>query len=140
MAIVRYKNPTDQALIIWLSNWPNSGHPLDEERFMVFAKSTARYRNKKWLDYDTFKKALEDSEHHFSEEEIQDYYYKLRSFVDFHSTPPMPLVSHIDRQGDYGYYQQGVKDGRIYEVPISQSEYLSRGASKATLQNITFID
>ncbi len=138
MSLIRFKNQCDYALKTWLDNWPTSGHPLDERRFMVFAKSVAKYRNKKWLSFKNFEKALTTSPHHFTDDEIEKYYYKLLSFVEFYKTPPIPSVE-IGEGGDYGYYQRGVRNGKRYVVSISQEEYF-KGASKDTLMMVEYLD
>jgi hypothetical protein len=138
MALTRFKNHSDYALNIWLNSSPNSGHARDEQRFMAFAKSVARYRNKKWLKYENFEKALKDNKHYFEEDEIDKYYYKLLAFVEFYRTNPVQSVAPSGKNG-YGYYQRGVIKGRMYEVPISEEEYFT-GASKETLAKAEFFD
>lgn len=136
MALIRFKNQSDYALLHWLSQWPNSGHPLDEQRFMVFAKCVARYRSKKWLQYENFEAALQQSNHHFENEDIEKHYFKLRSFVEFYHTLPIGSVEHGD-SGDYGYYQRGVRGGKMYVVPISKEEYFT-GATEETLKKAEY--
>lgn len=136
MALIVFKNHSDYALKQWLDNWPLSAHPLDEQRFMVFAKTVAKYRNKKWLKYANFEKALKESTHPFDDDEIEKYYFKLQAFVEFYSTPAIQsIVTTNDK--DYGYYQRGVLKGRMYQVPISKAEYF-KGASKDTLAKAEF--
>lgn len=138
MALIRYKNNSEYALKQWLSNWPLSAHPLDEQRFMIFAKSVAKYRSKKWLKYENFEKALKQSKHPFEDAEVEHYYYKLQSFVEFYGTPALPLVITTG-DNDHGWYQQGVMRDKRYRVSISKEEYF-KGASKETLAKAEFFD
>lgn len=138
MAVIRYKNQSDYAFLLWMGSHPNSAHPTDEERFRRFAKTVAIYRNKKWLDYDFFRKSILDHPNYFDEEKIEGYWEQLRDFVEFHKTAPIPTVGHGGNDGDYGLYQMGVNKGKMYQVRISQAEYYKGGATKETMRNAEY--
>ncbi|MCC7570898.1 hypothetical protein KO465_06160 [Candidatus Micrarchaeota archaeon] len=137
MAVIRYKNQTEYAFLVWMKNYPESFHPLDMRRFYVFAKSVARFRCKRWLDYSYFEDRVLKHTSHFSKENIDLFWDKLTELVEFHQASPMPVIDlETSSTGETrpGTYQRGVKDGRFYEVKISDEEYFSGGASKETLK------
>lgn len=138
MALFRYKNHSDYAFLLWMGSHPNSAHPLDEKRFRIFAKTVAVYRNKKWLDYDFFSKSIVEHPSYFDEEKIDKYWGRLRDFVEFHKTGPIPTVAHGSNDGDYGYYQMGVDKGKMYQVKLSQEEYLKGGATKEAMRRAEY--
>lgn len=130
MALLRFKDHCDYAFLDWMDSFPNSGHPLDEERFYCFAKSVAIYRNKKWLSYEHFEKSILSHSTYFEPDKIEKYWHRLRDFIAFHRVGPIPsvIVTNDDR---YGKFQVGVIENQIYEVPISEKEYMAGGVSKA---------
>ncbi len=116
-----------------MDNFPDSGHPLDERRFYVFAKTVARYRNKKWRDYSYFEKCILEHTPHFDKEDIEKFWSRLRELVEFHSVNPIPTVSD-DGEKRHGLYQRGIKGGKMYEVQISEAEYFG----KETIKRATY--
>ncbi len=137
MAVIKFQNQSDYAFLIWMSNFPESGHPLDSERFYVFAKTVARYRNKKWLDYSYFEERILKHTPKFDKEEIEKFWYKLLELVKFYKTGTVPAFGD-DGLNRYGLYQRGVKNGKMYEVKISKEEYYGGGASKETMKNADY--
>lgn len=140
MAVIRYKNQSDYAFLLWMGAHPNSAHPLDEERFYQFAKTVAVYRNKKWLDYDFFRKSILDHPKHFDEDKTDKYWHRLLELVAFHRVGPIPTVGHGGSDSDYGLYQMGVNKGKIYRVKISQTEYYNGSATKDTMRQAEYSD
>lgn len=137
MAVIRYKNQCEYAFLHWMDQFPESFHFLDMERFYSFAKSVAIYRGKRWLDYSYFKGRILQHTSHFSEENIETFSDKLHELVNYHRTPPVPVVGGV-KDERYGVYQRGAINGIRYEVPISKEEYYGGGASAETLKNATF--
>ncbi len=140
MAVVRYKNQSEYAFLIWINNHPGSFHSLDTERFHVFVKTVARYRSKKWQDYSYFKKRVLDHAPKFGENNIDIFHSKLEELLRFYKACPIPTVS-LEELGSIKknspksiLFQRGVKDGKSYIVEISEQEYYSGGASKETLK------
>jgi hypothetical protein len=138
MAVIRYKNQSNYAFMIWMGSHPNSGHALDEERFYRFAKTVAVYRNKKWLDQDFFRKSVLEHPTYLDEEKIDKYWRKLLELVAFHKVGPIPTVGHGGEDRDHGLYQMGVDKGRMYQVKISKAEYYKGGATKETMRNAEY--
>lgn len=141
MAVVRYKNQSEYAFLIWMNNYPESFHPLDMQRFYVFAKSVARYRGKKWLNHSYFKNRVLKHTPHFNEDDIESFWEKLCELVEFHRVSPMPVIDlEVTASGKTrsGTYQRGVKNGKFYEVEISEGEYFKGGASKKTLKKAKY--
>lgn len=126
MALIRFKNQCDYAFLDWMGNHPNSAHSLDEERFYQFAKSVAVYRSQKWLQYDHFEKSILAHLNYFDPDKIERYWSRLHDLVSFHKVGPVP-TSIVTNDERYGTYQAGVKDGKMYEIPISREEFLKGG-------------
>jgi len=136
MGVVRYKNQSEYAFVIWISNFPDSGHPLDEQRFQVFAKTVAKYRNKRWLEYEYFENQIKAYAPHFADDSVENYWHKLREFVSFYRLGAIPTTV-IDGEQRKGLYQRGVKNGKLYEVEINENEYYGRrGATAETLKHV----
>lgn len=123
--LIRFKNQSECAFIIWMNNFPDSFHPLDMERFYVFVKTVARYRNMKWRNYEYFKQQILARKPHFTEKDIDYLYDLMQNCLNFHRTSYIDSSSHFD--GEYGYKQVGVKNGEMYEIDITESEFLSHG-------------
>jgi len=141
MAVVRYKNQSEYAFLIWMNNYPESFHPLDMRRFYVFAKSVARYRSKRWLDYSYFKDQVLKHTPHFSEDNVDLFWNKLTELVEFHHIIPMPVIdleTSSTGKTRSGTYQRGVMNGKFYQVEISDDEYFRGGATKETLKKAEF--
>ncbi|MFZ1360721.1 MAG: hypothetical protein WAS27_01660 [Candidatus Saccharimonadales bacterium] len=138
MTVLRIKNQSDYAFQIWMNSFPNSTHPLDKERFLVFAKTVARYRNKKWLNYEHFENSIKLHPSHFDENKIESYFARLADYVEFYKVDPIPSVTVVD--GIERFQQVGVIKDKIYQVTISREEYDKGGASAATLKNAKTLD
>lgn len=56
MKNMKYINPVQVAFTNWLNEYPNSGHPLDMERFYCFVATAIRYRksSRKWINKEYF--------------------------------------------------------------------------------------
>lgn len=138
MALIRFKNPTEYAFIVWLDNHPESFHPLDMDRFYCFVKSVRRYNSKKWVNYGYFKKKIISHSPKFDEENIELFHDKLVQLLAFSKVPPInPIEGLLDRTRK-GYFQRGVIKGKIYEVELSKNEILGKGATKETMKNAKF--
>lgn len=125
MALTRYKNQTEYAFIIWMSQFPDSYHWMDMQRFYMFVKTVARYRNMKWRRYDYFREQILVRKPHFAEHDIEKFHGIMMKCLEFYKAPYIDSTNHVD--GDYGYKQTGVKDGEIYEIDITEAEFLKNG-------------
>ena len=124
--LIRFKNQTEYAFIVWMSSFPDSFHPLDMQRFYTFVKTVGRYRSKKWREYEYFKQQVVARKPHFAETNIDYFHDLMLKCLDFYKVPYIDSTAHGDDHG-YGYRQIGVKDGRIYELSITKDEWLSGG-------------
>jgi len=126
MTLIRFKNQTEYAFIVWMDSFPESFHPLDMQRFYGFVKTVARYRSKKWRDYDHFKQQILARKPHFAEENIDYFYELMHTCLEFHKTPYIDSSSHSD-DGEFRHKQVGVKNGEIYKTSITRAEFLHGG-------------
>ena len=138
MTVLRIKNQSDYAFLVWMNSFSNSTHPLDDERFMVFAKTVARYRSKKWLSFDHFEKSIKMHPNYFDEDKIEKYFARLVDYAQFYKLHTIPSVTHAD--GNESFLQVGVRKGKIYQVAISREEYDKGGASATTLRKVDEVD
>jgi hypothetical protein len=135
MAIIIYKNTCEYMFLIWISQYPESFHPLDMERFYIFAKNVARYRAAKWLNYSYFKEKILLANNNFNSKNIEVFHEKLLELVEFHKAGIDEYMNgHFDKRE--GYFQKGVKNGKIYEIAISKKEYHEGKANKNSLKSI----
>ncbi len=126
MTLVRFKNQTEYAFLVWMDSYPESFHPLDMQRFYSFVKTVVRFRSKKWQDQEYFKQQILARKPHFAERKIDYFYELMHKCLDFHRTPYIDSTGHSD-DGNYGPKQVGVKNGKIYEIKITNKEWLSGG-------------
>ena len=82
---MRHKNIIQESLRFWLSQHPESGHPLDERRFYIFAKNVCRYSRKN-KDGDWLRKEILKSGKNFSKEGIEKFCILFNKLQDFYNT------------------------------------------------------
>lgn len=116
--IYKIKNPVEYSFHIWMSNYPNSGHWADKERFYSFVKTICRYNAKKWKDTSYLKKRILERMPHF-EPKYLDYLLDLfMQLIDFYKTAPLRSIGIAKRQSVTNsncYIERQVKDGQIIE-------------------------
>lgn len=67
----------------WINNYPESYHPLDQERFLVFVKTVCRYsENQK--DADWLKKKIEKSNQSFNPDNLEKFLNQFELFQKFY--------------------------------------------------------
>lgn len=126
MTLIRYKNQIEYAFIIWMSNYPDSYHWADMQRFYTFVKTVARYRSTKWRQYDYFRQQVLTRKPHFAADDIEKFHDIMMKCLEFYKAPYIDTINHSE-DGGYGYKQVGVKNGEIYEIDITESEWLHNG-------------
>ena len=109
MGIMIHKNPTEESFIHWMSNYPESFHPLDIMRFNEFVDCVIMYNAITWLRFEYFKKRIKTFSPLFDEEKINTYYDKLDNYYAFAKASGFPKVSeskgnHIIRKAKNGRY------------------------------------
>jgi len=121
--IYKIKNPVEFSFHILVSNYPDSGHWADKERFYSFVKTVCRYNAKKWKAPSYLKKRILERLPHFDPERLDfllDLYIQL---IDFYKTIPLRSTGIAERKSSVNsshYIEKEVKDGKIYEriLPI----------------------
>ena len=92
MGIIRNKNPTKCAFYYWISNHPESFHPLDMQRFYVLVKTVKRYSRKpksgQWL-----RDKIKQSKKTMREENISYFCDLFEALLEYDSVSPLPLYS-----------------------------------------------
>lgn len=88
MTLIHNQHPIDQSFKLWISQSPESFHPLDLERFYIFVKCVCRYSRKSksglWL-----RERLAKAKHRLSEEDIEYYCNELTKLQNFYKAPCM---------------------------------------------------
>lgn len=122
-----HRNPTEESFIIWLSNYPESFHPLDMQRFYTFVKNAISYHSKRWFNKDFFESQIRLHVPTFSENNIDYYYERLLICRDYHASFKTPL---IDSRGDK-WRERKVINHKIKDTPIDDiNHYFSQNMLK----------
>ncbi|MBA4320650.1 MAG: hypothetical protein C0412_19835 [Flavobacterium sp.] len=91
MPVIRNKKPIEKAFVLWISQYPESYHPCDMDRFYKLAKTVCRYGRKakhsQWLR----KKIVNFEGHHLGEKDVEYYCDLFDKLIRFHRIPPVPL-------------------------------------------------
>jgi Fe-S-cluster formation regulator IscX/YfhJ len=101
-----------------MSNYPDSGHWADKERFYSFVKTICRYNARKWKDTSYLKKRILERMPHFDPkylDYLQDLFMQL---IDFHKIPPLRSIGITEGPSTAEsncYIERQVKDGQIIE-------------------------
>lgn len=126
MGIV-HKNPTEESFIIWLSNYPESFHPLDMQRFYTFVKNAISYHSKRWFNKSYFESQIKLHVPTFNNDNIDYFYERLLICRDYHESLITPLV---DSNGDEWCERKVIKH-KIEDTPINDiKQYFSKGGRK----------
>ena len=121
-----HRNPTEESFIIWLSNYPESFHPLDMERFYVFVHNVNSYHATKWLNKDYFEKQIKLHNPGFEQENIDRFYEILEICNEYFNTPKMRGIC-LDRSTNWNEVR--VINHKIVSEPIEDIEkYMSKSA------------
>jgi len=122
-----HRNPTEESFIIWLSNYPESFHFLDMQRFYTFAKNAISYHSKRWFNKDFFASQIRLHVPAFNEKNINYFYDRLLICKDYHDSFKTPL---IDIRGDK-WYERKVINHTINDTPIEDiNHYFSKDMLK----------
>jgi len=132
---IKYQNQSDYAFLAWISQHPESGHPLDHQRFLRFAKTVCVYGAKRWLDYKYFKARVITNKPYIRIDLLERLHERLLDFQEFYEAHHYPSY---EGTGEAVYFQEGVIDNKRYSVKISEFEYAKGGASKETLKKATY--
>jgi hypothetical protein len=87
-----HRNPTEESFIIWLSNFPESFHPLDMQRFYTFAKNVNTYGAKRWFNKKYFKSQIRLHIPNFDEDKIDCFYERLLICREYYNSFKTPLI------------------------------------------------
>lgn len=87
------KTPTAYAFHVWITNYPESFHPNDMERFYTFVKTALRYKAKTWLDTSKLKIRILEYCPNFGNENLNYFLELTRTLVEFSMTPQLNTYS-----------------------------------------------
>lgn len=122
-----HRNPTEESFIIWLSNYPESFHPLDMQRFYTFVKNAISYHSKRWFNKDFFESQIRLHVPTFDDNNINYFYERLLICRDYHASFKTPL---IDSRGDK-WRERKVINHKIKDTPIDDiNHYFSNNMLK----------
>jgi len=107
----------------WISQFPDSAHWCDEQRFLTFMKTICRFNARKWKDQNYLKSRILKEKPNFDQDFLDDILSLSQKLFDFYKTSPLP-DSWIFEDGEIedGFYlERGIKDGIKYEkrLPIN---------------------
>lgn len=111
-------NPVEVAFAKWISQFPNSFHPCDRERFYSFASTIIKYKKdaSKWFHKEYFVKRTKP---YLEEENIDIYYKKFLDIVDYFELKPYPINRIVRYQID-----ENNKTTYIIEYAINDKLYV----------------
>ncbi len=132
-------NPTEIAFSMWVRNFPESDHPLDEMRFYVFVKTCCRYKEDrlKWMRAGYFAKrckkaGLVDDEKIESKKRFLEMYVQML-LLDVHPIPRTDFYFEGSGSDYAACYADG--ESKLHFVDISEEEYDRRPPSLKTLKS-----
>lgn len=129
-------NPVDIAFHIWITNYPESFHHYDVNRFYVYVFTALHYKEgHNYLCKDYFIKKCKS--YGFSNQKDIDSYWLRQSHVMEIDKCSGPILfkksSTIDEQSETTFDQAIIIDNKMLIVNITKEEYLKGGLSKAKL-------
>lgn len=84
MEVIKPKNHLiERSLRFWLSQYPESFHPLDMKRFYTFVKNVCRYGRKR-RDSDWLREKILKNGKYFTAENLDKYCCLFEELQDFH--------------------------------------------------------
>lgn len=125
---VRIKEPVKRAFFEWITQFPESSHPLDMKRFYCFVKTKNVYRGKNWDNWDFFKSQILKYKPHMTEYEIIKFYELLISFGNYHKADYYPNYELDDSDK---FYMEFEINGELCKIEVTQEEYMANKMTKA---------
>lgn len=111
MGIIRNKTPIECTFHYWISNHPESFHPLDMERFYNLVKTVKRYSRKpkggQWL-----RDKIKQSKKTMEKEDLNYYCDLFETLLEYDNAYPLPLYSLTK---DDKYRTRSCVKGKIIE-------------------------
>lgn len=93
VAIIHNRHPIERTFNSWISNHPETYHPLDLERFYIFVKTVIRYsRSQDTKTYSWLKDKIHGATHHLEEEDINTYCNKFVELQKFNKARCLPDI------------------------------------------------
>lgn len=125
---INYK-PVEIAFHIWVSNYPFSGHPLDDQRFYSFVSTIHRYsvEGKKWRQQQYFIKRIRQYGYHQDESELIEKYHQMMLILDYLESEHYPIFhkqrSFVSDDYESSYSARTVVNGEMINISISEDEF-----------------
>jgi hypothetical protein len=121
-ALVKYKNPVEHSFYLWMRNHPESGHPLDKERFLKFAKNVCAFNNAgEWKQLGYLEKRILQEKPKFDQANLSQLIIIFESLIDFYriNSTSRSWQIEVGRNCKRGYYIEcGIKNGQFYEKEL----------------------
>jgi len=125
---INYK-PVEVAFHIWVSNYPFSGHPLDDRRFYSFVSTIHRYsvEGRKWRQQEYFIKRIREYGYHQQEDKLIEKYQQMILILDYLESEHYPIF-HKERffesdDFDSKYSARTVIDRKMINISISKNDF-----------------
>lgn len=97
--LIHHKKPTKESFIRWINQHPDSSHPLDYSRFLIFVKTGLRQGASKLLDPENFKKEVLRLKPDFDMGILNSCASDLQKFSDLHKTRPIIILEVTPENG-----------------------------------------
>lgn len=124
MTLKKIKNPVEYSFFQWINNHPDSTHWKDKERFLIFVKTTCRYKAKKWQSPNFIKKQVLKYYPDFDADFLEKLLHLHGNLIEFHKTSSVTSEFVISEQvAKSGHYIEiSVRNGEIVETEVPLKE------------------
>lgn len=125
-ALVKIKNPVEYRFQQWIGHYPESAHPFDRRRFLLFVKNICTFNARRWKDADYLEKRILKSKPHFDRDRLQQKLIIFESLIDFFDTPSDKANWEFDPSEEVSkdcYVELGFREKKFYrtEKPLRRS-------------------
>jgi len=118
MVLVKYKQPVEYSFVVWITNYPESNHPIDDENFYSFVKNVCRYNASKWKNEKFLKSKILKRKPKFNPQKLKELLYLYGHLKKFYNATYLPGTWRMEsntRVSQCHYIERGVKKGVLYQ-------------------------
>ncbi|MDA8326581.1 MAG: hypothetical protein M0033_10230 [Nitrospiraceae bacterium] len=121
--LYRIRTPVEYSFHVWISNFPDSRHPHDKDRFLAFVKTVCRYDRKKWKNSNYLEERILKVKPRFDPYYLQYLLQLYHDLLNFYKMPPIRHhgIDNGSQSVKEGFYIEiEIKNGKVYEreLPI----------------------
>lgn len=125
MPLIKHKNPVEESFILWMSQYPESFHPSDMDRFYTLLKNICRYGASRWMNLYFLKAQILKFKPNFNKKDLEKLLNIAEYIFDYNKAEITPL-KHINRGSNVkksSFLEVSVKNGEIIEKNKPMNEF-----------------